>query len=83
MLLLTDHRIEVIACIVFKPTPSKSSISSGLAPTVWIFHHIIRSKAIWQCLTLGLFAAPHWVLELEVYTHASVFQWHCRKSFGQ
>lgn len=34
MLLLTDHRIEVIVCIVFKPTPSKSSISNGLEPAV-------------------------------------------------
>lgn len=34
MLFLTDCRMEVIAGIVFEPTPSKSSISSGLAAAV-------------------------------------------------
>lgn len=34
MLFLTDCRIEVIIGIVFKLSLSKSSISSGLAPTV-------------------------------------------------
>lgn len=34
VLLLTDYRIEVVAGIVFKPAPSKSSFSSGLAPAV-------------------------------------------------
>lgn len=34
MLFLTYCRIEVIIGIVFKPTLSKSSINSGLAPTV-------------------------------------------------
>ena len=34
VLLLTDRRLEVTVGIAFKPPPSKSSISSGLAPAV-------------------------------------------------
>lgn len=34
MLFMMDFRIEVIVGIVFKHTPSKSSISNGLMPSV-------------------------------------------------
>lgn len=52
---LMDYGMEVIVGNVYKHTPSKSSISNGLVPAVWICHHIMRVKAIWLSSLQGSF----------------------------
>lgn len=78
MKLLTDCRLEVVVGIVFKPTPSKSSISSGLALIVQVCHHNTRSRAI-GCASLQ---ASLLDLRLEVQNHTNVFRWHFHEASG-